>query len=163
MRGWGTAAPRPKGPEGVTRPPTALPSPLFGCCSLRRPALRVAEPRLSQSVTELHFLVAAVGLGVQVGMEVLIQKGNQLLSQKDSPGHPLEVAAAAVVVGTVELASGEGLLEPAEEGLVVGVHPQGDVGLPAISSEVAFADQESQEDADFENGRALAGGCGCRC
>jgi hypothetical protein len=150
--------------EGST--PQALSSSLFGCCSLRRPTLRVdsgARARLPQPISELHLLVAAVGLGVEGGLEVLIQEGNQLLSQKDSPGHPLEVAAAAVVVGTVELASGEGLLEPAEEGLVIGVHPQRDVRLAAVSSEVSVADQESQEDADFENGRALARGFGRGC
>jgi len=96
-------------------------------------------------------------------MEVLIQERHQLLSEVGSPGHPLEVASAAVVVRTVELASGEGLLEPVEEGLVIGVHPQGDVRLPAVSSEVAFADQEPQKDADLQNGRALVGVFGGGC
>ncbi len=102
---------------------------------------------LSQSITELHLLVAPIGLGVQGGIEVAIQERHELFPEKGSPGHPLEVASAAVVVGTVELASGEGLLEPTEEGLMVGVHPQGYVRLAAVSSEVAFADEEPQEDA----------------
>lgn len=108
-------------------------------------------------------MIAAVSLGVEGWVEVLIQERHELFPEEGSPGHPLEVASAAVVVGTVELASGEGLLEPAEEGLVVGVHPQGDVRLAAVSSEVAFADEEPQEDAYLQNGRALVGACGRGC
>lgn len=114
--------------------------------------------RLGYPVAELHLRVTVVGLGVQGGVEVSVEERDQFFSEEGSSGHPLEVAAAAVVVGTVELASGEGLLEPAEEGLVIGVHPQGDVRLAAVSSEVAFADQEPQEDAYFQNGRVVAVG-----
>ena len=113
---------------------------------------------LYQPISQLHLLVAVVGLGVEGGVEVLIQKRHDFFPEEGSAGHPLEVASAAVVIGTVELASGEGLFEPAEEGLVISVHPEGDVRLTAVSSEVAFANQEPQEDAYFQNGRVLAGG-----
>jgi hypothetical protein len=53
------------------------------------------------------------------------------------------------MIGAVELSSREGLLEPAEEGLVVRVHPQGDLRLLPVASKMALANEQADEDADI--------------
>ena len=64
-------------------------------------------------VSGLHLEVAAVGLSVDPVGEATVEERHELAAQELSPGHPLEVASAAVVVGAVELPSGELLLERA--------------------------------------------------
>ena len=55
-----------------------------------------------------------------------------------------------MVVGAVEAPSGKGLLQPAKESFVIGVHTQGDVGLPTVTTEVTLPDQDANEHTDFE-------------
>jgi len=64
--------------------------------------------------------------------------------------HPLVVVAAAVMVGAVEFAAGQGLDEPVEEAFVAGVHADGDLGLAAIAAEVALACEDAEEIARRE-------------
>lgn len=81
---------------------------------------------------------------------MLLEQWNQVLAEVGSARHPLEVASTSVVVGPIEPASGEGALQPAKESLVVGVHPDGDLGLAAVATEVPFSNQDSEEVTQLE-------------
>ena len=70
--------------------------------------------------------------------------------------HPLVVAPSAVVVWAVEPATWEGCHEPAEERLVTLVHSEGDLRLAPVPAEVAFADEQANEQAFVEFGRHCA-------
>jgi hypothetical protein len=83
---------------------------------------------------------------------VAVDEGGELLAEEAPPSHPLEVAATAVVVGAVEDATGKGALQPAEEPLVAGVHPQCHLGLTAIAAEVALAGEDAEQVAHLQVG-----------
>lgn len=100
----------------------------------------------------LHLEEAAMGFAVEVRREVLVQEGDEVVAKGLAPDHPLVVAPSSVVVGAVELAAGEGLLQPEEEGFVVRVHAECDLGLSPVAAEVAFADEDSEEEAGLEVG-----------
>jgi hypothetical protein len=79
---------------------------------------------------------------------------HQAIAQEFAARHPLEVVAAAVVVGAVQPALGELRLQPPEQLLVAHVHAQRDLGLPAVASEVPLTRQQAEQVADGE----VAGG-----
>jgi hypothetical protein len=92
-------------------------------------------------VPGLHFPEAMASLHVQLGREVIVQNGHQDVSQVAPTSHPLKVLATIVVVRAVQFAPREGLLYPFEKRFMADVHSQGDLGLTAISSKVAFTDE----------------------
>jgi len=55
-----------------------------------------------------------------------------------------------MVVRAVDTTAGERPLDPPHEGFVTNVHPQGDLGLPAIPAEVTFADQQADHQTLLE-------------
>jgi len=91
---------------------------------------------------------------------MLLEDRQNGISQKLAAGHPLVVASAAVVVGAVEPAAGKGPIEPAEQLLVIGVHTQRDLRLPAVAAEVPTRDQQPEQETERE-GVGLAVGAGC--
>ncbi len=70
-----------------------------------------------------------------------MQHRQQLITQIRTTRHPLVVATATVLIGTVEAAARKRALHPTEECFVPFVHPQGDLRLTAVSAEVPFAYQ----------------------
>jgi hypothetical protein len=67
-----------------------------------------------------------------------------------------------VRVGAIEASPRKGLLEPAEEALVADVHAECDVGLTSVAAEVAFADEQAEDEPlleRVEHGRMMATGC----
>jgi hypothetical protein len=89
---------------------------------------------------------------------VAVDEGGEFLAEEAPPGHPLEVAASAVVVGAVEDPAREGALQPAEEPLVAGVHPQCHLGLTAVAPEVALAGKDAEQVAHLQVGDVGHGG-----
>ena len=54
------------------------------------------------------------------------------------------------MVRTVELSPRKVALDPPEELLVVGVHPQSNLWLTAVTTEVTFTGKDSKKVADLE-------------
>ena len=86
-----------------------------------------------------------------------LNQGNQDIPQEWSTGAPLVVRASTVRVRTIELGPRELPLEPAKGSLVADVHPESDLGLEAITAEVAFTKEESDEEALVKVGQRLGG------
>jgi hypothetical protein len=55
-----------------------------------------------------------------------------------------------MVVGPVELRARNALLEPAQQGFVAHVHPERDVRLSPVPTEVALPDEEAHDETLFE-------------
>lgn len=111
--------------------------------------LRPGSRTRFETVGAFHRLVPFPGWRVEVLPGNGVEDGDEG-AEGGSAGHPLVVVAAAVVVGAVEAAAGDGIEEPVEEGFVAGVHSEDDVGLAAVAAEVAFADEEAEEKARGE-------------
>jgi len=71
-------------------------------------------------------------------------QGQDLLAQLGTPGHPLEVATPAVMVGTVQTST-KRIDDPTEELLVPGMHPQRDLRVAPIAAEVTLPDQNAYQ------------------
>jgi hypothetical protein len=78
------------------------------------------------------------------------QDRQQPLSKGFTPRHPLIVAPASMMIGTIELGTWHYPDEPLKELFVSNVHPQGDLGLAAIAAKMPFADQDTNQEALFE-------------
>jgi hypothetical protein len=65
----------------------------------------------------------------------------------------LEVVATVMVVRAVELAPGEGLFYPVEESFMAYVHPQCDLWLASVPTEMPFTEQQAHQDPSFEVSR----------
>jgi hypothetical protein len=101
-------------------------------------------------VALLHGVKAAKALLIERGVETAVKQRHDHLPQIGAARHPLIVAAATVLIGTIKPAAGKPGLNPMKESLVIGVHSEGYLGLPAIASEVSLADQETHEDPEVE-------------
>ena len=55
-----------------------------------------------------------------------------------------------MVIGPVQLAARDGLLEPPEERLVARVHAQRDLGALAVAAEVRVAHEHAEHEAGLE-------------
>lgn len=86
---------------------------------------------------------------VQVWGDVAIEDGDES-AEGPSPDDPLEVLSARMPVRAVEASSGDDIRQAAEEGLVTGVHADGDCRLTTVSSEAPFADEDAEEQPDIE-------------
>ena len=84
-----------------------------------------------------------------------IEDGQEFFSQEATPGHPLKIAAATVVVGAVEPAPREACLDPAEQRFVVGVHAQGNLRLAAVAAKVSLADENADQEARSKSAMGL--------
>jgi len=60
-----------------------------------------------------------------------------------------------VVVGAIEPTSRKPGLDPAKQSLMVGVHPERDLGLTTVATEVAFTDEDADEKAAIKLGDSL--------
>jgi hypothetical protein len=102
-------------------------------------------------------LVAFVGAAAVLGSEAPIQEWHELLAENGTAGHPLVVAAPAVVIGAVEAAAGNVLSQPLEECRVVDVHSERDLRLPRVSAEVSLPHEHADEEAFVELREPQAG------
>lgn len=100
-----------------------------------------------------HVLKSLVAVGVEHRRHVACQEGHERVTQVGTPGHPLEVVAPAVVVGTIEPAAREGLFEPPEHRLVTNMHAESYLGLTPVPSEVPFPYEEADQDSYLEFSR----------
>jgi hypothetical protein len=80
-------------------------------------------------------------------LEVLVQEGEERFLKVGASGHPLVVVALAVVVGAVTLSAREGAFDPFEEGEVVDVEFEGDLGLAAVAAEGRAGYEDAEEKA----------------
>ena len=92
----------------------------------------------------------ATDVGVDVGSEIRFENWEKVLGESAAAGHPLEIVAVAVVIRPVKLAARKSRLEPAEQSLVAYVHAQGDLRLTPITTEVALADEDPEQQAALE-------------
>jgi hypothetical protein len=82
-------------------------------------------------------------------------EGNENIS-KDAPSrHPLVIVATSVEIRTVQLCLGECGLEPAEGVDMPHMHPERNLSLFAVSSEVPFAEKQAQYEAFVEGIQGL--------
>ncbi len=79
-----------------------------------------------------------------------LDQGRENRPQVGSTCHPLEVVPSTVQIRAIELAAGKVSLDPEERPFVAHVHSQRYVGLSAVAPEVAFADQQADEEALYE-------------
>ena len=110
----------------------------------------VGERVRLEAVALSHLLEPLEGLGVQFTVEPALEQWNELYAEELAAGHPLEIAPAAVMVGAVELGARKATLQPPEELLVVGVHSQRDLRLPAVSAKVPFTHENAHQEALLE-------------
>ena len=103
-----------------------------------------------QAVAALHLHVTAVGLFVQAGIEMAVEERDEEVAEAGAAGHPLVVVTAAVMIGAIQLGARHGFHQPEKERLVVGVHPQRDLGLLPVAAKMPLADEKSHEDAAFK-------------
>jgi hypothetical protein len=85
-------------------------------------------------------------MGVQFRRDALAEEGYEHIPQVRAPSHPLVVVPAVVVVGTVKLAPRERLFDPVEQGLMLDVHPEGDLGLAPITAEMPLTHEQPYQD-----------------
>ena len=76
-------------------------------------------------------------------------EGDEFLAQNSSSDHPLVVRAPTMVIGPVQPRSRYALVKPHEQVLPAGVHPQGDLGLTAVTAEMPLPCEYSEEKADI--------------
>ncbi len=74
-----------------------------------------------------------------------LDERNDLVAQVSAPSRPLVVGTSAVVIRAVEPASRIGPPEPLEGLFVTDVHAERDLGLAAVASEMALADEQAHE------------------
>src|SRR5580700_3632967 len=108
---------------------------------LRGPAL---DP-----VTLAHAVEAGRRVGVQQPA-VTLDERNDMVAQVPPSCRPLEVRATAVVIGAVEGASRVVPPQPGKGLLMAGVHPERHLRLAAIPAEMAFPDQEADQEPGGE-------------
>ncbi len=87
---------------------------------------------------------------IDVGMELTLEDGQQVVNQGFPARHPLVVRPPAMVVGPVEPRVRKAIEEPPEEGLVPDMHSEGHLGLLPVAAKGPFADQEPHEQAAVE-------------
>lgn len=91
---------------------------------------------------------------------IAVDERDDLVSKVGAPCHPLEVGTSAMLVGTIKAAAREGVLDPAECGFVPYVHPESDLCLAAIATEVRLAHEESDQKPHGEGTRSRISGRG---
>jgi hypothetical protein len=89
-------------------------------------------------------------MAVEIRRQPSVEERNEFVAQVGAPNHPLKVIAPAVVIRAIEAPPGKGPLQPPKDRLMPDVHPQCDVGLAAVATEVTLSDQEPDEESDLE-------------
>lgn len=101
-------------------------------------------------VLRAHCPKAFVDVPVDIWGEAALEEGQELLAKVSPACHPLVVAAATVVVGPVKASAGKASLDPAEQGIVPLVHPQRDMRLTPVTTEVALTHEDAYQHTLFE-------------
>jgi len=83
-------------------------------------------------------------------IKTTFDKGNEDIFEDAASRHPLVVVAASVKVWPVELRLGKYGLEPAKRIDMPDMHPECDLGLFSVSSEVPLAQEQPQNEAFVE-------------
>lgn len=91
-------------------------------------------------------------MSIQFRGQVLLQDGEQLLDESPSAGHPLVIRSSGVVIGAVQPAGREVLLQPLKQRLVAGVHAQDNLRLAPVAPERTLADEQPDDQATLEHG-----------
>src|SRR5271169_963779 len=71
----------------------------------------------------------------------------QPFAKRLASGHPLEIVPSPMMVRTVERRAGDHHKQPSKELLMSHVHSQGYLRLPPVAAEMAFANQNAEEEA----------------
>ncbi len=77
-------------------------------------------------------------------------EGNDVIAEIPAPSRPLVVRPAAVMIGTVEPTARIRRPQPFERLLVAGVHPEGDLRLAPVTTEMALSDQQTDQEPSGE-------------
>ncbi len=78
----------------------------------------------------------------------------QLVAKRPASRHPLVVAPSSMMVGTVESGAWNYLKQPVKELFVSHMHSQGYLRLAPIAAEMAFANQDANQESFFEFGHS---------
>lgn len=79
---------------------------------------------------------------------MLYQDGDQILLERHTSDHPLEIRAPTMVVRAIEAGIGHLVDQPVEKRLVFGVHTQCYLRLATVSAKVSLPHQDADEKAD---------------
>lgn len=80
-----------------------------------------------------------------------LEQRKKVFAQGSPAPHELKVAAARMVVWSVEARLRKTSLEPAKEGLMTGVQAQHDVRLPAVPAKMPLADQDTEDEPGIKS------------
>lgn len=83
-------------------------------------------------------------------IEVAGQDREELFAQQPTARHPLIIVSTPVEIWPVDFGGGKFSFEPAEELLMAGMHAQSHLRLLAVTAEVPFSNQDSDQKPLFE-------------
>jgi hypothetical protein len=98
----------------------------------------------------LHSLHALEDMRVHSGLEYRLDSRQQIADEGRASRHPLHPVTAVAVVWPVEGTAWEEALHPAKQRVVPHMHSDDDLRAPSVESEVAFADQQADNDAPLQ-------------
>ena len=111
----------------------------------------VSADLLGQAVVSGHLFDPLANMRVY-DVKTTKQDWQQLVTKRLASGHPLIVAPSSVMVGTVESGAWNYAKQPMKELLVPYMHSQSYLRLTAIAAEMAFANQDANQESLFEVG-----------
>jgi hypothetical protein len=110
---------------------------------------------LSQAVTGCHFFDSLANMSIH-HVETTEQNWQQPFPKRLASGHPLVIAPPSMMVRTIKLGTWDYPQQPLKKLLVSQVHSQSNLRLAPITAEMAFANQNANQETFFEVGHGLS-------